>query len=247
MYNALNKAQEIYIRDYGVDITKIYSTSTLSLTIFRLLFQKIPIPVMKKKTDYFVRQAYYGGAVDHYKFYGQDIFSYDVNSLYPNSMCKDLPGTIIREYSDMSNVKLENFFGFILAEVYCPKTMWRPCLPVRLGNSIIFPTGRWKGVYFSEEMKVFAKLGYQFKLFSGIEYTRERYYDDYVDHFYLMKENAEGTERFIAKMHLNQLYGYFGRNLDLLETIIIPKKDLPKYVSTRIIKRVINISDNMVV
>jgi hypothetical protein len=35
LYEALIKAQSIYYNDYGVDITKVYSTSTLSLRIFR--------------------------------------------------------------------------------------------------------------------------------------------------------------------------------------------------------------------
>lgn len=45
-------------------------------------------------------------------------------------------------------------------------------------------------------------------------------------------------------MHLNQLYGYFGRKQDLLETINIDKKDLILYVGTRLIKTMIEIDEN---
>jgi len=41
-------------------------------------------------------------------------------------------------------------------------------------------------------------------------------FNDYVNHFYEQKRNSVGPERFIAKMHLNQLYGIFGRKHDLL-------------------------------
>ena len=45
LLNALNKAQEIYITKYKVDFTTVWSTSTLSLKIFRLMFQKEEIPI----------------------------------------------------------------------------------------------------------------------------------------------------------------------------------------------------------
>jgi hypothetical protein len=46
-------------------------------------------------------------------------------------------------------------------------------------------------------------------------------------------------------MHLNQLYGYFGRELDLIETINVYNKDLIFYVSCRIIKAIIQINDRI--
>jgi hypothetical protein len=57
--------------------------------------------------------------------------------------------------------------------------------------------------------------------------------------------NATGPLRFIAKMHLNQLYGYFGRKLELIETINIFNKDLIIYVGSRIVKNIIKINDNI--
>jgi DNA polymerase type B, organellar and viral len=59
--------------------------------------------------------------------------------------------------------------------------------------------------------------------------------------------NAKGSERFIAKMHLNQLYGYFGRSLDLLNTLIIPSKDLNYYLVTRVVKKIIEINEDILV
>jgi hypothetical protein len=53
---------------------------------------------------------------------------------------------------------------------------------------------------------------------------------------------ATGSKRFIAKMHLNQLYGYFGRSLDLLETKLIPADLLEEYLATRVVKTIIKIS-----
>jgi DNA polymerase type B, organellar and viral len=71
-------------------------------------------------------------------------------------------------------------------------------------------------------------------------------FTDYVLNFYEQKKNSSGPERFIAKMHLNQLYGIFGRKHDLLETVNIYKKDFDLYVTTRIIKTIIPINNEIV-
>jgi len=47
-------------------------------------------------------------------------------------------------------------------------------------------------------------------------------------------------------MHLNALYGIFGRKHDLLETRNIYKKDLDAYTLTKVIKAIIPINDEIV-
>jgi hypothetical protein len=46
-------------------------------------------------------------------------------------------------------------------------------------------------------------------------------------------------------MHLNTLYGYFGRKLDLLETKNVLTSELSLYLTTRVIKNIININDQI--
>lgn len=46
-------------------------------------------------------------------------------------------------------------------------------------------------------------------------------------------------------MHLNQLYGYFGRKLDLIETLNVYNEDINIYVGCRIIKSIIQINDKI--
>jgi hypothetical protein len=57
--------------------------------------------------------------------------------------------------------------------------------------------------------------------------------------------SKDDVSKFIAKMQLNQLYGIFGRKQELIETINIPNKDIIKYVTTRIVKSIIEINDNV--
>jgi hypothetical protein len=99
------------------------STSTLSLKIFRLRFQTEDIPILSNNIDKFVRSGYYGGATDYYKAYGTNLHYYDVNSLYPFSMLKPMPYIVLDTYKDMSNIKLENFFGFFEAKITSPDIM----------------------------------------------------------------------------------------------------------------------------
>jgi hypothetical protein len=246
LFKALIEAQKLYISLYNIDITSILSTSTLSLKIFRQNFLEVDIPILKGSEDQFIRNSYFGGATDYYKGYIKNGYYYDVNSLYPFAMLKPMPHKIIKYYKDLSNIKLDNFFGFCLAEITTPKKILKPLLPYKYKGKTIFPTGSFIGVYFSEELKAVQSRGYQITLISGYEYSKIFLFTKYVEHFYNKKKNSFGAERFIAKMHLNQLYGIFGRKKDLIQTINIYKKDLPKYITTKIIKTIININSDIV-
>lgn len=149
LYKALEVAQKIYILNYNVDITTVYSTSTLSLKIYRANFQKVNIPTLKNSVDHFIRKGYFGGGTDYYNLYIKNGKYYDVNSLYPLAMCKDMPFELIKYHNNMSNINLSDFFGFILVQVYCPKNILKPILPYKHEGKTIYPTGHWIGVYFS--------------------------------------------------------------------------------------------------
>ncbi len=234
LYNSLIIAQKEYFDKYQVDITSIFSTSSLSLKIFRSKFLKEDITILSNKDDEFIRKGYLGGATDYYKTYARLVFYYDVNSLYPFAMKMKLPNNPIRRYDDMSDIKLENFFGFALAEIHCPDSVPLPLLPYKdpETNRTIHPKGNWKGVYYSEELKAVSKIGYQIKLLEGIEFSQFRPFDEYIDHFYDLKKNSTGGTRFIAKMQLNQLYGIFGRRQELIRSI--NTSDLTKYAHYKI-------------
>jgi len=223
LYNALRKAQVEYFEKFQVDISTIYSTSTLSLKVFRNRFLTEDIAILSSKDDDFVRRGYLGGATDYYQEYAENVHYYDVNSLYPFAMKMVLPNKPIARYNDMTNIPLDDFFGFALAEVTCPEDIKIPLLPYKdtVTNRTIHPVGKWTGVYYSEELKAAVKLGYEIKLIEGIRFSKFNPFNEYIDHFYNLKKNSDknsGTY-FISKMQLNQLYGIFGRRKTLLKTI----------------------------
>ena len=62
-----------------------YSTlPSLAFAIYRSNFLKNnKIPVILSKLHYLIKESYFGGITEVYKPYGEDVRSYDVNSLYP--------------------------------------------------------------------------------------------------------------------------------------------------------------------
>lgn len=244
LYNALRTAQDIYFNNFKVDITTIFSSPTLSLKIFRSKFLSLSIPVLTRDIDEFVRNGYYGGGTDVYKAYETNIKYYDVNSLYPLAMKNLMPLNLIKFHKNMDNIDLNNFFGFIEVEVTCPINMLRPVLPFKFEGKTIYPVGNWTGIYFSEELKAVEYLGYKFKLIKGYEFSKANIFDTYVDHFFNIKRTSTGAQKAIAKLHLNALYGYFGRRQDLIETVNVSNTSLHKYLSTRIVKELLKINDD---
>jgi len=243
LYQALITAQAIYFNNYNIDITSIFSSPTLSLKIFRSKFLNYPIPILFKGVDEFVRGGYYGGGTDYYKAYGTNIKYYDVNSLYPNAMLNPMPLKLLKYHKNMFGVKLENFFGYIEVDVICPSDMLKPMLPFKYEGRTIYPTGNWRAIYFSEELKAMIPLGYKFKLIRGFEFSKINIFNNYVDHFFNIKLNSTGAKKLIAKLHLNGLYGYFGRKQDLIETINVSNTSLHHYLATRIVKEFLKIND----
>ena len=144
LYKALSKAQQIYKEKYFVDICDVLSAPSLSLKIFRINHLDTKIPILKNSIDSFIRKSYFGGATDYYKAYGENLYYYDVNSLYPHAMLKPMPLNLIKTHKNLSSLSLENFkkfFGFVRCRVTTPKNILKPILPFKYQGKTIFPTG----------------------------------------------------------------------------------------------------------
>jgi len=247
LYNALIKAQEYYSNNYCIDITSILSASSLSLKILRQQFLKQDIPILTQGEDNYIRKGYFGGATDIYRCYGENIHYYDVNSLYPYAMKNLMPFEIIKYYDNLSNMNLNDFFGYCLVKVTAPNDIQYSLLPYKHEGKTIYPIGMWKGVYFSELLKEVVKQGYKVELISGYEFSKFDLFSEYVDHFYEIKRNSpkDSPERFISKLHLNTPYGIFGRRKDLIQTLNVKNKNLKSYLLSRVVKSTIEINNQI--
>lgn len=142
----MQKAQEIYYNMFSVDIESKITLSSLALSIFRTQYYddaKTAIYIPNQNQDCFIRRGYYGGHTDTYIPYGEDLFYYDVNSLYPYGLKEyPPPGGKPVWHRDLTKMRLTDMFGFIEAFLLCPTGMKRLFLPYRRGDAtIIFPTG----------------------------------------------------------------------------------------------------------
>ncbi|GJV03534.1 DNA polymerase-like protein [Tanacetum coccineum] len=179
----MHTAQEIYYTHYKVDIVKKRTFSSLALEISRTAYydqRNWPIHIPNRNEDTFIRRGYYGGHADSYIPSGENLYYYDVNSLYPFVMKEyPMPGGVPVWYGNLEDRDLDGMLGFIEAYVVCPKTLKKPFLPFRDKNGVlIFPTGEFVGVYYSEELKLEAKksgndaLSYVYKILMNSLYGR---------------------------------------------------------------------------
>jgi len=85
-----------------------------------------------------------------------------VNSLYPFGLKEfPMPGGVPVWHRNLEDYDLNSLFGCIKAYVVCPNTIKRPFLPYRDKNkTLIFPTGEFIGVYYSEDLKYARDLRY---------------------------------------------------------------------------------------
>ena len=232
------KGQEIYWSQFNVDIENCMTLSSLAISIFRRQFydpKSWPICIPNGNEDTFIRRGYYGGHADAYKPKGENLYYYDVNSLYPFIMQKyDMPGGIPVWHNKLyeSEKDLSELYGFIEAYVSCPSTINRPFLPYRdkKSKTLLFPTGHFVGVYFSEEL-IYArdKLGYTIIPLWGYLFERKPSpFADFVSTLYnnRMLAKKEGNEPmvFVYKTLMNSLYGRFGINPESVVTEICGRK-----------------------
>jgi len=199
-----------------------------------------------------------------YKPYGIDLHHYDINSLYPYAMLNKMPTG--KPYFLTSrlllNMKitakklgleiLDLCFGFLLVEVNCPSTLERPVLPYRLkSGSLIFPTGKFKGVYFSEELKYYRKFGYTFNIIKGYNYDDNSIstpFSDYVTKLYTSRIEAKNLGNsamdFLYKLLLNSLFGRLGINKTNIKSTMINSERLNDFIQHLDIVSVDEISNN---
>lgn len=220
LHQIILKFGNVIFDEIRLDISNYPTLSSLALGIFRCKFlgnYKIPIITGKIYKD--IKDSYTGGSVDVYKPYGENLYCYDVNSLYPYIMKNYPMPTGNPVYFEGDILKYEDKpYGFFEVIVETPKDLKIPLLQKRIKtnnvNKTVTPLGNWKGNYLSNEIYEAMKLGYKFKILRGFLFKQEFIFKEFVDFFYEMKrQNSKDSAYFIiAKLILNSLYGRLGMN-----------------------------------
>lgn len=191
--------------NYRLNITSFATLSGLSLAIYRSNFMKdyFKLPMLTGTGDTRVTDVIIPR--------GENLYYYDVNSLYPTAMLLPMPtgNPIYSTIKDLSKI-----FGFTLATVTTPGDNI-PILPFKKSDgTLIFPNGTWTGWFFYEELKQ-AVESYGYKAEIHESYIFERGFDifkEYVETMAEIKQNSKGATRKIHKLLMNSLYGRMGMN-----------------------------------
>jgi len=159
-----------------------------------------------------IRKAYFGGRVEIFNFYGNDLRMYDVNSMYPAVMLRDMPLGRPKRYLSPS-LDIE---GVIHAEIEVDGIEY-PVLPYRKKEKLLFPVGRFEGWWDAEELRKAREVGYKIRTIEGWVFPeRGPILREYVEKIYPIKVEHSKTKDVwyhVAKLLLNSLYGKFGQRI----------------------------------
>lgn len=246
LYNIMDTFNKYVYRNYGVQMTDCLTISRLALNIFlKDYLKESKIPIINQSIYNDIKKAYFGGLTEVYKPYGKNLYYYDVNSLYPFVALNPMPG-VNCTYTEYLNPEYYNkeLFGFYYCEVET-KDNYLGLLPIHNKFELIMPNGKWKGWYFSEELKLAVNNGYKIKVIKGYTFNKEmNVFDEYVKDLYKTKSVSTGSIRTIVKSLLNNLLGRFGINIKKPVTEIVNDDKLNLLLSTReVIAPPINVTD----
>ena len=221
------------------------------MKIFLMRYYNNNIPLINNRSIYDdIKKSYFGGITEVYRPYGENLYYYDVNSLYPYAALNPMPGCkCIFEDSINSNLQnIPNIFGFFYCSIKT-NNGYLGLLPVRSKEGIIMPNGEWSGRYFSEELKFAEKNGYKIFIHKGYSFDRvENVLDDYVNNLYKIKKNTKkSVERAISKSLLNNLLGRFGLDIHSSKTDIVDMDEYNEIAQTKNINSINNIGDKILI
>lgn len=188
------------------------SVPSLALKTWRTRFKPPGISVLNlhPSVDRLIRPSYVGGLSELFQPYGENLYHYDINSMYAWAMTNSLPvGNI--NIIDNNAFDLNNFKGFVKCTVYAPYH-FIPFLSIRHGGRLVSPVGRFTGYWYSEELRVAVEQGgYQIlEVHLAIAIDHANIFNDYVHFFNDIKSSNTGPRREIAKLYNNSLYGRLG-------------------------------------
>jgi len=166
--------------------------------------------------------AYYASRVEMFTRHGTNLLYYDINSSFPDSMTRPLPGNYIKQSRQLDITKL------CIADVMISiPEMYFPPLPTRIDGRIFFPTGCWRGWYCGEDLRLLMSVGGQVLEVYDVHYFEENYdLARYAQDIYKKKELADKDpfKRQTYKLLLNSLYGKFAEKGDRKRVHIGPNE-----------------------
>jgi hypothetical protein len=247
LYQIIYKFNYLIFNKYNLNIHNFPTLPSLAFGIYRAHYlNNFKIPLLTGQIFNDIKLSYTGGSTDMFKPFGENIYRYDVNSLYPYAMKSNpMPiGNITFFEGDILQY-INNPFGFFKCEITAPKYLKHPILKTKFdtGNGIrtLSPLGTWTDMIFSEEMFNAIKYGYKFKILSGYIFEKDYNFENYVTDLYELKKSHSKDDPMylISKLLLNSLYGRFYMSDILFYHNIIDNNELYDYIENYSINEII--------
>ncbi|PGZ45130.1 hypothetical protein COE56_27875 [Bacillus anthracis] len=171
-----------------------------------------------------VRAGYHGGRTEVYKPIAEDVYHYDVVSMYPSIMKEmDIPYGHYTIYRKNDRVKPKTVYmshklsggkngaGFALVKLFVPEDLNIPPLPYKFSRKLLFPTGYLWGVWSFEELKMAESFGVVIEDMQEVYFwaKKDKLFKGYIEYFEKLKQGSTGGKRAVAKLMQTALYGRF--------------------------------------
>ena len=190
--------------------------ASTSMSLFRNKYLKQSYYLQYEEDIIEIMKGYYGGRTEAFKR-GKvhNINYYDVNSMYPHCMTKQLPDPNTHRVTRKNEINyIMNYEGMSNVDIICPSTMRIPYLPYRWNGKLVFPTGEFSGWYTHYELRKAINLGYTVKKIHKTHYYKatctplKEYATDTYKRRLTRKKTPMGM---VDKLFMNSLYGKFGQ------------------------------------
>jgi DNA polymerase elongation subunit (family B) len=244
LYDIVERFSKLIYNLYGINISKFPTISSLTFGAFRANHLKEDTISQLTGTIYRdIKKSYTGGTVDMYIPEGENLYSYDFNSLYPSVMA-EFPMPIsdpvyfegnIRDYDKEAQ-------GVFYCKITAPmESKYPPILQTHVkginGTRTVAALGSyydWVNTY--EMDNATNNFGYQFEIIRGYTFKYEFVFKDFVVELYETRKKYPKTNpmNLVAKTLLNSLYGRFGMDQFSTEFVVVPKTRYLEYEAKHI-------------
>lgn len=248
LLEVLEKFQELLWLDHNIELTESLTISGLAKTKYMKYYLKnSKIPLINNNNLFqFINSSYYGGITEVYKPHGKNLTYTDVNSLYPFAALNPMPGIDCKwiESYNSEGLELSKLFGVFYAKVITNDD-YLGLLPVRTKTGLIFPRGKFDGIWTSVELQFAKSKGYQITVIKGLQFNKQNSpFKEYVEELSIKKDILKGSARQVVKSLLNNLIGRFGLNFVKPITKTVSLNELDYLLATKEIKTFKKINEN---